>query len=191
MVATVPGMPFAVDDLVAAIVDAQAEGEPLLATRDVLARALQQPAEIADALAPRAGGLQVLHNTEQLTVLNVVWAPGMYLVPHEHRMWAEIAVYTGTEDNEFFRRVPDDPHHIVETGGKQLETGEVLLLGDDTIHSVRNSLDRVTAAIHVYGGDFVRKPRSQWGPGPREEQPYDFDFVNREFAAANARAGLC
>jgi predicted metal-dependent enzyme (double-stranded beta helix superfamily) len=184
-------MAFAVDDLVAAIVDAQAEGESLLATRDVLARALQRPGEIADALAPRAGGLQVLHNTEQLTVLNVTWAPGMYLVPHEHRMWAEIAVYTGTEDNEFFRRVPEDPHHIVETGGKELETGEVLLLGDDVIHSVRNSLDRVTAAIHVYGGDFVRKPRSQWGPGPREEQPYDFDAVNREFAAANARAGLC
>ena len=40
----------------------------------------------------------------------------------------------------------------------------------------------VTAAIHVYGGDFVREPRSQWGPGERVERPYDHDFVNREFA---------
>jgi hypothetical protein len=55
---------------------------------------------------------------------------------------------------------------------------------------VHNSLDRVTGAIHVYGGDFFRQPRSQWGPGERVEQPYNHDFVLREFAAANARAGL-
>lgn len=183
-------MGFAVDDLVAAIVDAQAEDEAILATREVLTRAVRSSGEMADSLSPRAGGLQILHNTPDLTILNVVWAPGMYLVPHNHLMWAEIGVYTGTEDNEFFRRAPDDPTHLVETGAKLLETGEVLLLGDSAIHSVRNSLDRVTAAIHVYGGDFVRQPRSQWGPGPRQERPYDFEFVNREFAAANARAGL-
>jgi predicted metal-dependent enzyme (double-stranded beta helix superfamily) len=114
----------------------------------------------------------------------------MYLFPHNHLMWAEIAVYTGSEENEFFRRAPGDTGHLVESGGKHLETGEVLMLGDDVIHAVRNTLDRVTAAIHVYGGDFVRKPRSQWGPGPREERPYDFESVNDEFAAANARAGL-
>jgi predicted metal-dependent enzyme (double-stranded beta helix superfamily) len=181
---------FAVDDLVAAIVDAQADGDAILATREVLTQAVGSSREMADALSPRAGGLQVLYNTADLTILNVVWAPGMYLVPHNHLMWAEIAVYAGTEDNEFFRRAPDDSVHLVETGGKNLETGEVLLLGDDAIHSVRNSLDRVTAAIHVYGGDFVRKPRSQWGPGPREERAYDLEFVNQEFAAANARAGL-
>jgi predicted metal-dependent enzyme (double-stranded beta helix superfamily) len=90
----------------------------------------------------------------------------------------------------FFRRVPDERGHIEESGGKELETGEVLLLGDDAIHRVHNSLDRVTAAIHVYGGDFFRQPRSQWGPGERVERPYDHNFVVREFDAANARAGL-
>ena len=183
-------MAFAVDDLVGAIVDAQGGRDARLATRDVLARALHDADEMAEVFAPRAGGLQILHNTPDLTILNVVWAPGMYLLPHNHLMWADIAVYVGTEDNEFFRRSPDDRRLLVESGGKQLDRGEVLLLGDDAIHSVRNSLDRVTAAIHVYGGDFVRKPRSQWGPGPREERAYDMDFVNREFAAANARAGL-
>lgn len=181
---------FAVDELVAALIEARADGDALPATREVLARAVANPRDVADVLAPRAGGLDLLHNTPELTILNVVWAPGMDLLPHDHRMWAAIAVYTGTEDNTFFRRLPDDRTHLVETGGKELETGNVLLLGDDAIHSVRNSLDRVTAAIHVYGGDFVRRPRSQWGPGPREEQPYDLDFVNREFGAANQRAGL-
>ena len=182
--------PFAVDELVCELIETHAESDALLATREVLARVVSNPREVADVLAPRAGGLNILHNTPELTVLHVVWAPGMDLLPHNHRMWAAIAVYTGREDNTFFRRAPDDRTHLVETGGKALDTGDVLLLGDDAIHRVRNSLDRVTAAIHVYGGDFVREPRSQWGPGERVERPYDHDFVNREFATANARAGL-
>jgi predicted metal-dependent enzyme (double-stranded beta helix superfamily) len=183
-------MVFDVEELVAACEGAVAADEPLLATREVLARAVERADAVADALRPGQGGLNVLHNTPELTVLNVVWAPGMTLLPHDHRMWAAIAVYVGREDNAFFRRVPTDRSHLVETGGKVLDEGHVLLLGDDAIHSVHNPLDRLTAAIHVYGGDFVREPRSQWGPGEREERPYDLDFVMREFAQANARAGL-
>jgi predicted metal-dependent enzyme (double-stranded beta helix superfamily) len=181
---------FDVDELISACQEAVAADEPLLATRDVLARVVERKAAVADAMLPGQGGLNVLYNTPELTVLNVVWAPGMTLLPHDHRMWAAIAVYTGREDNAFFRRVPDDRKHLAETGGKVVDEGDVLLLGDDAIHSVHNPLDSLTAAIHVYGGDFVHEPRSQWGPGEREEQPWSLDFVNREFADANARAGL-
>ena len=67
----------------------------------------------------------------------------------------------------------------------------MVLLGDDTIHAVTNPLGRLTGAIHVYGGDFVNEPRSQWGPGPVEERPYDIDVAQQQFAEANAawRAG--
>lgn len=61
----------------------------------------------------------------------------------------------------------------------------MLVLGEHVIHAVANPTDRLTGAIHVYGGDFVHKPRSQWGPGPREERPYDMDEINRQFAEAN------
>ncbi len=60
------------------------------------------------------------------------------------------------------------------------------MLGDDTIHGVTNPLDRLTAAIHVYGGDFVNQPRSQWGPGERIERPYDIAQAEQRFADANA-----
>ncbi len=63
--------------------------------------------------------------------------------------------------------------------------GDVLVLGDDVIHAVTNPERRLTGAIHVYGGDFVNQPRSQWGPGPREERPYDMGALQREFAEAN------
>jgi hypothetical protein len=42
-----------------------------------------------------------------------------------------------------------------------------------------------TGAIHVYGGDFVAQPRSQWAPPDLLEEPYDVERVNRVFADAN------
>jgi hypothetical protein len=48
-------------------------------------------------------------------------------------------------------------------------------------------LRRITEAIHVYGGDFVAKPRSQWDAETLEEQPYDLSTVRREFE--NGRVG--
>ena len=49
-----------------------------------------------------------------------------------------------------------------------------------------NPKDRLTGAIHVYGGDFVHQPRSQWGPGKVEERPYDIDEALQQFTDANA-----
>jgi predicted metal-dependent enzyme (double-stranded beta helix superfamily) len=181
---------FDVDDLLSQCQAAVAESDSRRAIRDVLERTVADGAAVADALRPREGGLDVLLAGPDLTVLNVVWAPGMQLFPHEHRMWAAIAIYAGQEDNTFYRRRPEDPATVVESGGKEVRTGDVLLLGQEAIHGVTNPLDRITGAIHVYGGDFISQPRSQWGPGPLEERPYDLDLLQAQFAEANARAGL-
>ena len=126
---------------------------------------------MGDALRPQQGGFTLLLHEPDLTVLHVVWAPGMRIYPHDHRMWATIGIYAGREDNAFYRRATDDRSTLVESGGKQLGVGDVVTLGDDTIHSVANTSGVLTAAIHVYGGDFVNEPRSQWGPGPERERP--------------------
>ena len=176
---------FDVDRLIADCVVASEEAEPRRAIRAVLERAVAEPESIADALRPTEGGLQLLHHTSTLTVLHIVWAPHMRLYPHDHRMWAAIGIYAGREDNAFFRRDPEAPRLLVESGGKEVAVGDVLLLGDDAIHAVTNPVDRLTGAIHVYGGDFVNQPRSQWGPGPREERPHDMNLLRRQFADAN------
>jgi predicted metal-dependent enzyme (double-stranded beta helix superfamily) len=62
----------------------------------------------------------------------------------------------------------------------------VFSLGADAVHSVDNPTWRFTGAIHVYGGDFVNQPRSQWDPDSLVEQPYDMEQVRRVFAEANA-----
>jgi predicted metal-dependent enzyme (double-stranded beta helix superfamily) len=174
------------DELLAACQAAVAEPEPRRAITEVLRETLSRPHEVADAFHAREGGIEVLHNAPDLTVLHVVWAPHMYLYPHDHRMWAAIGIYAGQEDNTFFRRVDDERRTLTESGGKELATGDVLVLGDDTVHAVANPKDHLTGAIHVYGGDFVRQPRSQWGPGPREERPYDLEVTMQQFADANA-----
>jgi predicted metal-dependent enzyme (double-stranded beta helix superfamily) len=174
---------FDVDELLAELQVAGRETEPRLAVRDVLDRNLERAREMADALAPTEGGLSVLHQAPDLTVLHVVWAPGMVLYPHDHQMWAVIGIYAGQEDNTFYRR---DGKGLIESGGKRLETKDVAVLGDDTIHQVANPWPKLTGAIHVYGGDFVNEPRSQWGPGERIERPYDFDQARQQFVEANA-----
>jgi predicted metal-dependent enzyme (double-stranded beta helix superfamily) len=176
---------FDVDDFLTDCISANNETEPRRAIRDTLMRALARPDDVATALRPTEGGITLLHHAPDLTVIHIVWAPGMDLYPHDHRMWAAIGIYAGQEDNTFYRRRGPGRHSLEESGGKQLTVGDVQLLGDDTIHAVANPTRRLTGAIHVYGGDFVNQPRSQWGPGPREERPHNMDDLNRQFAEAN------
>jgi predicted metal-dependent enzyme (double-stranded beta helix superfamily) len=174
---------FDLDEFVDRCRAARNEAEPRRAVREVLERALARPAEVADAMAPREAGFELVHLADDLTVLHVVWAPGMHIFPHDHRMWAAIGIYAGREDNTFYRR---DGRGLVESGGRQLDVGDTVLLGDDTVHRVDNPCAVLTGAIHVYGGDFVNRPRSQWGPGVLEERPYDIAEAREQFARANA-----
>ena len=179
-------MVFDVDELVADLKTAAGEPEPRLAVRDVLERMAARGAEVEAALPATRAELTALHDSPDLTVLKVVWAPGMSIQPHDHRMWAAIAIYGGQEDNAFYRR---EGRRAVPTGGKVLRAGEVMLLGDDVIHSVVNPLTTLTGAIHVYGGEFFSRPRSDWDPTTFVELPEPVDS-RTVFDEANRRLGL-
>ena len=108
---------FDVDDLIDRCRQARAESEPRRASREVLDEVLARPAEVADVLRPSEGGLTLLHRSDDLTVVDVVWAPGMEIYPHDHRMWAVVGVYCGAEHNRFHRRVPGG---LADAGGRML-----------------------------------------------------------------------
>jgi predicted metal-dependent enzyme (double-stranded beta helix superfamily) len=133
---------------------------------------------------PQQGGIQTLHRSEDLTILNVIWAPDMAILPHNHEMWAVIGVYTGRENNIFWRRLKDEPGRIEAAGAKSLGRGDAVPLGRDIIHSVTNPISRLTGAIHVYGGDFFATPRSEWDPETLEQRPYDLDRNTQLFQDA-------
>jgi len=168
---------FDVDTFVADCEAALPESQPVLAIKEVLGRAVAQPAKIDAVLgAVSKGGMRCLYRSSALTVLQFIWPPGVRLFPHDHRMWAGIGIYGGSEDNTFFRRTPDG---IEVSGGKQLQTGDVALLGDDVIHGVANPSRVYTAAIHIYGGDYFGRARSQWDPVTLREQPFDANAVQQ------------
>src|SRR5437016_2205120 len=160
--------------------------------REVVAKAVSAPREVLRALGePSRAQLQTLHRSKELTILNVIWAPRMVLLPHDHRMWAVIGIYTGREDNMFWRRVPGAAGGKVEAAGaRALGERDAIPLGEQIIHSVTNPIPRLPGAIHVYGGDFFGVPRSEWDPEMLVEQPGDvqrtlllFEESNRLYAA--------
>jgi predicted metal-dependent enzyme (double-stranded beta helix superfamily) len=175
---------FDTESFVAQCVEAIGEPEPRTAIKDVLERAMAEPAAVARALPPTRAGISRLHCSPELTILNVIWAPHMSFGPHDHRMWAAIGIYSGGEDNTFFRRSNET---IAESGGKSLRPRDVALLGDNTIHAVTNPTDEFTGSIHIYGGDFFATARSEWRGDPLQERPYDADYVVRYFEEANGR----
>jgi predicted metal-dependent enzyme (double-stranded beta helix superfamily) len=179
---------LAVDDIITRCRAALDQHTPVLAVRDVLDELVSDPGALDHALGPvEVGGITTVHNAADLTILRVAWTPGMALNPHEHRMWAVIGMYGGQEDNSFYRRAPGGRGGLEPAGGRDLPAGDVLVMGDDVIHSVANSRRDFAAALHVYGGDFFNADRSEWDFETYEERPRDLERTRRLFEEANAR----
>ena len=158
---------------------------------EIVARAVSEPGQVLQGLGePDKGEVQKLYCSDTLTIINVIWAPRMTIMPHNHNMWAVIGVYGGREDNIFWRRVKDEPSGRIEAAGaKSLGAGDATPLGPDIIHSVTNPTAKLTPAIHVYGGDFFEEERSEWEPESLTERSYDVDKNMRLFEEANSRIG--
>ena len=182
------GMQFDLYRFIGECQDALAADRPLKAMREVVARTVSEPASILSALGePRRAQIQKLYCAPELTILNLVWAPGMSFMPHNHQMWAIIGIYAGCEDNVFWRRITDDAGGRVEpAAAKRLVVKDAEPLGRDIIHSVTNPMASFTGAIHVYGGDFFAAARSEWDAETKLERPYSVENTLRQFEDANA-----
>ena len=157
-----------VGELVRRIVAASVDGG-VPAVREEVDRLISDPTGLTEAIPePRLPAMESLYVSDDLTIMNVVWGPRMYIGPHDHRMWACIGIYGGREDNQLYRR---EDRSIASVGGRSLNAGESISLGEVAVHSVHNPLDRLTGAIHVYGGAFLTEPRSEWDLETMTERP--------------------
>ena len=144
------------------------------ATKEVVERAVRDRRLIKEL--PLEAGVKVVHGAEDLTILHVVMAERPVgagnPIPHNHLMWALIGVMHGSEENEFFRR---SAHTIEPSGsGRVIAEGEVLMMGDNTIHSVKNpSSERLSSALHVYGGNLIAAEKTMWCEPDWTEEPFD------------------
>ena len=177
-----------IDRFVADCVIANEDPEAQAAVNEVLARAVSAPNAVLTALGdPDKAGLNVLLSSPSLTIFAAAWTPQMNLMPHDHLMWANIGIYTGREDNIFWKRTSDG---IKASGADALFVKDTAMLPDDALHSVTNPLQRFTGGIHIYGGDFFDTTRSQWNPETLEEEPSDGAKIREMFRRENERLGL-
>jgi predicted metal-dependent enzyme (double-stranded beta helix superfamily) len=156
--------------------------------RELVTEAVSDPSSVVRPMPERRhAGLEAVHRSAELTILDFAWAPWMSFKPHDHAMWSIVGIFAGREVNVFWRRTPNG---IEAAGARSLGVGEVTLLGRDIIHSVVNPIGKLTRAIHVYGGDFFAPPRqrSEWDPETQHERPWDLEDTRRLFAEAEARA---
>jgi predicted metal-dependent enzyme (double-stranded beta helix superfamily) len=177
-----------IDRFVADCMAANEEPDAQTAVNEVLARAVSTPEAVLGALGePGKAGLNVLLSSPTLTIFAATWTPQMNLMPHDHLMWANIGIYTGREDNIFWKRTSDG---IKAFGADALFVRDTAMLPEDALHSVTNPLQRFTGGIHIYGGDFFDTTRSQWNPETLEEEPSDGAKIRKMFERENERLGL-
>lgn len=177
-----------IDRFIEDCVRANKESQAQAAVNEVLARAVSTPEAVIAALGdPERAGLNVLLKSPTLTIFAATWTPQMNLMPHDHLMWANIGIYTGREDNIFWRRTTQG---IKAYGADALFVKDTAMLPEDALHSVTNPLQRFTGGIHIYGGDFFGTTRSQWDPETLEEEPSDGVRIRNMFERENERLGL-
>ena len=58
------------------------------------------------------------------SVQRIEWAPGFHAAAHDHRMWAAVGVYSGSEHNRFHLRLPGG---LADLGGRVLDQSDVLV----------------------------------------------------------------
>lgn len=106
-------------------------------------------------------GSYALHRSDGLFVSAVVWGPGDYVGPHDHKTWGMIGVLGNAIQETRYRRVDDrdrdDFARLEKDRTTLVKPGDVsLLIPDvDEIHRMDNTSDRATVEVHVYGKDLV------------------------------------
>ena len=158
------------------------------AVRELVERAVSDPGAIEREVRPRSESpmMTIWHRSEELTALHIVWPPDVDLFAHDHSMWAVIGIYGGREDNYFYKRLDDgriEPHRE-----RTLLEKDVVTLGSSVVHSVANPTREWTAALHVYGGEFFRTPRTLWHRESWDPVPLDPQMIQNRLEEAAARA---
>ena len=181
-------MKFNIDRFIAECKSAVKGDKPQGVVSEIVQNAVTDYKGVIEAIGePKRAMIDKLFVSDELTIINVVWAPKMTLMPHNHNTWAIIGVYSGREDNIFWRRVKNDKNGRIEAAGaKTIAAGEVTKLGKNIVHSVTNPTASFTGAIHVYGGNFFEIERSEWDPMSLNEASYDVDKILAIFEEENS-----
>ena len=119
------------------------------------------------------GDEMLLASLPEITLYHIALSPHVHYPPHDHRMPAMVALYRGAETSFSYRR---NGGALVRTRRQDYTAPCVAALPADVIHSVVNTGEVRSAAIHVYFGELTAVERSVWDPDLREERRFDNRF---------------
>ncbi len=106
----------------------------------------------------------VIHRSDDLTVMAVIWAADSSAPIHNHNGWAIEGVISGREHNHNYERLDDGSEpwraRLEEVAPSFVGAGEItsLALPPNDIHAVEIPEGK-TLAIHVYGIDLLKQWR--------------------------------
>src|SRR3954469_10790538 len=90
----------------------------------------------------------------------------MTIMPHNHSMWAVIGIYTGREDNIFWRRLPDGSGKVEAAGAQALCERDAAPLRPAIIPPVTNPIPPPDRRDSRVRRRFLRSPpQERVGPG--------------------------
>jgi predicted metal-dependent enzyme (double-stranded beta helix superfamily) len=93
---------FNLDAFIESCKSAVAEGNKHLGIKEIVEKAVSDPNSLMKEIGePIKAGATPIYSSNNLTIVNVVWAPWMTIYPHNHNIWAVIGIYSGREDNIF------------------------------------------------------------------------------------------
>ena len=107
-------------------------------------------------------------------------------MPHDHRMWAVIGVYTGREDNIFWRHVPDAQGGLIEAAGAKSLSERRAAAGPRHHSFGDQSLGPPDRCDPRLWRRFLRRRPQRLGPRNLLERDYDYALHRRMFEEANA-----
>jgi predicted metal-dependent enzyme (double-stranded beta helix superfamily) len=88
-----------------------------------------------------------------LTVQMVAWAPGTQSPVHNHGCWGVIALMSGQEQNQFWRRSPTDesPDRLEIAGETIIDPGQIITFLPEAIHQITALGTTPTISFNLYG----------------------------------------
>ena len=168
--------PDAVDAALAAAIDdivAASRGPDALERIKALLDEITRRFHAQGALVHEAKDDEVLlHASQGLTIYHITLSPGLQYPPHNHLMDALIGLYRGGETN--FVYAIDDGRLDVPQRHDAIAPC-VLQLDPRTVHSVANTGNARSGALHVYLGDLPRMRRQLWRLSDGRAEPFDND----------------
>jgi predicted metal-dependent enzyme (double-stranded beta helix superfamily) len=116
----------------------------------------------------------LLFADDELTVYYIATPPGILYPPHEHRMGAISALYSGTETHVFYDRVGEN---IKERTRITATAPAVVDMEIDVVHAICTSDAVPNEGLHFYFGDLEVQSRTMWnvaGDNPRQYANDDY-----------------